>query len=437
MKTLYSNIKQRFSSGYGVYFFLVLSTYLLFFEEPLARCGLVVISVYRNLLPAMAVFLFLTGLPEDKSLIKSLFSPFIICGLIFTAGGMAGYMIYHYQPFDITVNALYGHLRFWLCLYLFYRAGTGFQAERYARRLFIHTALLSLVLSLLCFTDFFLHIWPRQTYRRGIGSIQLFFGHPSNLGARAVFLLAMLCWLYPFLDRSRRNDSVMRILAVILGACQLMICLMTLRYRLFGFAAFFAVLYLYMIVFRKKLHPAAVLAGITAALAIGWKRLYGFYFSAYSDMTARGQLTEKSFYIARDHFPFGSGFGTFGSRFAQMHYSPLYIKYDLMTTLGLSPEIRNYACDTFFPSILAESGWLGFLAYLGLILLLAALIFRLQNKAPQTERSAFHVLTSLLLVVYELLESTGTLAFSETYSVMIALVLGLAIASLKTDIRSV
>ena len=433
MKNLFSNIKQKIPAGYGVYILIVISMYLLFFEEPAAKHDFIVSSVYRNLLPALAVFLFLKDLPDDKKVLRSLFSPFIVCGLVVAAGGMIGFLIYHYQSFGITLYALYGHLRFWLSLYFFYRVGRAFDAERYARRLFIHTALLSLTLSLLCFTDFFLHIWPRQIYRYGIGSIQLFFGHPSNLGARAVFLLAMLCYLYPYFEKSTKSSASFRVPAAILSLCQLMICLMTLRYRLFGFAAFFMVLYLYMVVLRKKLRPAAVLVSAAAALAVGWKRLYGFYIAPQSWSSARGQITEKSFLIAHEHFPFGSGFGTFGSRFAQMYYSPLYIKYGLMTTVGLSPEHRNYACDTFFPSILAESGWFGFCAYLGLILLLAALIFQLQDSVPYTERSAFHTFTAIILIMYELLEATGTLAFSETYSVMIALVIGLAVASLRSD----
>jgi len=176
-----------------------------------------------------------------------------------------------------------------------------------------------------------------------------------------------------------------------------------------------------MIVFRRRLNLLAVLAGIAGALVVGWRRLYDFYFSPYAYTMARGQFAINSLDIARKNLPFGSGFGTFGSRLAQVYYSPLYYQYHMMTTPGMSPRRPSYACDTFFPCILAESGWLGLIAYCGLIALLVVWIFRAQKQITARNKVRAAVFVSLILVAFEMLEATGTLSFSETYSVLIAL----------------
>ena len=439
---------KSFSRNDGIYLFTLVCFYLLVTEELLHPYHLYAGTVLRNLLPIAAILLFLLdSLSEDSPLSgltkqqhrkdghSRFFFVFFISGIVFSLTGIAGWAVNHYQTFSITIQTLYEHLRFWLCLYLFFRLFSGFPPERYARRLFIHAAVPAALLLVLTCLDVRWHIWPRQIYRFGIGSIQLFFGHPSNLGARAVFFIAFFCILFPYLRKPDGKLSVLCILNTVLTFLMLGVVLLTLRIRLFGFAVFFVVLFVYILLFRRKVHLPIVLAGTAGAFIIGRKRLYDFYFSPYAYTMARGQFAVNSLDIARQNFPFGSGFGTFGSRLAQVHYSPLYYKYNMMLILGLSPEHSNYACDTFFPVILAESGWIGFAAYLCLIIFLIILVFKGQKLAVFDEISRRAVFVSFILIAYELLETTGTLAFSEGYSVLITLPFGIALSRLFADSR--
>ncbi len=428
-----SKLKNSFSAEYAVYFIIVVSMYLLFFEEAAARYDILIPSVFRNLLPMGAAILFIRELSFAEKPSRLLLSPYIVFGLLFSIFGMTGFILFRYQSFGITVRALFGHLRFWVCLYFFIRCGQMLDMRRRAKRLFGHTAFLAITLCALSYIDFFAHIWPRQIYRYGIGSIQLFFGHPSNLGARSVFLIAMLCVLRPSLSSEDSGKTRRQTACTVLIFCLLLVTLMTLRFRLFGWVAFFLVLYLYMLAIQKELNTPVILAGAAAALLIGGRRLYTYYFSPAATTMARGQMALKSLYIARDHFPFGSGFGTFGSRHAQIYYSPLYYRYHLTNVAGLSPEHSNYACDTFFPAILAESGWFGFAAYLGLILTLLISVLKEVRQAGRLHLSPYPGFAAIILIAYELVETTGTLAFSETYSSLIALALGLAIAALRSS----
>lgn len=433
MNSTKNSSKLNLSSDCSVYLFFLISMYLLFFEEPLAWHSISVISVFRNLLPLAAIPLYIHSVPEKKSLLTGFRNPFLVCGLFFVISGLAGWFMNHYQTFNITVRSLYEHIRFWLSLYVFIRAGRRLDLKKYGSRLFVHTACLAAFLFVLTVLDMLLHIWPRQMYRYGTSSIQLFFGHPSNLGARAVFLIGMFCLLYPFLPppAEGKKAAPAKILNTLLTFCSLGIAVQTLRVRLFGLAIVFLILYVWMIILKKKLYPPVLLAGIAGMLLVGGRRLYDFYFSPYAYTMARGQFAINSLDIARQYFPFGGGFGTFGSRMAQIHYSPLYYKYEMMLIPGLSPRHSNYACDTFFPMILGESGWLGLVAYLGLLLILILSVFRYQKKTEWTAFSSRFVFTAFILIAYELLETTGTLALSEIYSVMIALALGLAYSQMR------
>ena len=434
---------------YGKYLFLLVCIWTLSFEEPITHLDFPYITLFRNVLPILAIAYFiLDPYTDDSSLegrsgfggrMHALTQPMAVLGMVFAAAGIVGWIMNGYQTFSITVQAMYEHIRFWICLWAFMSVLSTFPLEKYAKRLFCHVGLLSAILIVLTTVDIIFHIWGRQIYRFGIGSIQLFYGHPSYFGAHCVFLLAMLCILIPYLqlidDEESRSVPRWSVTATVLMCCMLVLVLTTIRTRLIGFVAAFIILFIYMIVIKKKLHPGIILVGVLAALAIGWQRIYFFYFSKYSYTMARGQFATNSLDIALNNMPFGAGFGTFGSRMAQIHYSPLYFKYHMMLTTGMQPTHPSYACDSFYPMILGESGWLGFIAYMLLIVLLIRMIFGMQRLDAETASAAgiqrMTVFTAMILVLYELSETTATLALSETYSVLIALALGLAIAKCR------
>ena len=72
--------------------------------------------------------------------------------------------------------------------------------------------------------------------------------------------------------------------------------------------------------------------------------------------------------IANDYFPFGSGSGTYASLPSRDYYfSPLYDIYGLSSMHGAARHFSGYLMDTFWPKILGEGGWFGFVAYLAML----------------------------------------------------------------------
>jgi hypothetical protein len=101
---------------------------------------------------------------------------------------------------------------------------------------------------------------------------------------------------------------------------------------------------------------------------------------ASSENTARAKLYTAGEDIARNDFPLGAGFGRFGSYPSRTHYSPVYEEYGLSQQYGLSRAFPEYLDDTSWPSVMGETGLLGFAAYvLGFFGLIAICYRRLRT----------------------------------------------------------
>ena len=399
------------------YFLLVLCLYAVIFREPLEAAGHYAVSDIIDLAAAAGLPALLWMAVRKRSwrwpgVIG------VVCLAVFVVSGMIGYSRLRYQTLSVTLDGLAPSISFFLWICLFAALFEGLPLERCAARLSFHVSGLSAVFVVLTFLDSWLHLWPRQIYRKGIGSIQIFYGHPSILAANAAILLVFLFLLIPY-------RKVPRVMAVLMAYP----LFMTLRIRVWGFMAVAAMLALWTGVLKKRVKPLFVLAAGAAGLAVGWKRLYSFYFSPYAILMARGQFATNGLRIARDYFPFGTGFGTFGSRAAQAHYSPVYYWYHMYHTPGLDPLWPSYACDTFWPMILGETGWLGMAGYLGLMAILAYGIFAQQTKG------AWAYTAAITAVVFELLDSTGNLAFADPSAAGFALALGVVFGMVAREVK--
>jgi len=132
--------------------------------------------------------------------------------------------------------------------------------------------------------------------------------------------------------------------------------------------------------FRKaSLSPATVFAAVVACvivITVVFVSPIGDLFTLQLDIyvneaqgaAVRTELTKTGFEIANRYFPLGSGGGTFASpQSYQFGYSQLYIDYNLNNLWGASPEKPMFLVDVFWPKIIAQSGWIGFILFLGFL----------------------------------------------------------------------
>jgi hypothetical protein len=118
---------------------------------------------------------------------------------------------------------------------------------------------------------------------------------------------------------------------------------------------------------RLRRTVLALVFAMPIALYLAWPTLVGvvnFTATEYltdPDGTARIVLTRDSFAVALAHFPFGAGFGRFGSYLAGVHYSPEYLErgYPAIWGLGNTPGNGNALTDTQWPAAIGETGLFG------------------------------------------------------------------------------
>lgn len=151
-----------------------------------------------------------------------------------------------------------------------------------------------------------------------------------------------------------------------------------------------------------------------------------FYFVETStndlDSLARPLLYYTSMNVLMDYFPFGPGFATFATHASRIDYSELYYNYDLNRIWGLSPEMSDFAADTFYPS-LAQFGVIGVLLFIAFWVR----IVKELNRNKKTSNSLKNYLIGVLIMVFLCIELVADAAYTNnrgfTLMVLLALIL--------------
>lgn len=183
--------------------------------------------------------------------------------------------------------------------------------------------------------------------RYGMPSFCFVFYHPEVVNLLIVGLLTILLAD----DQDGHKGSI---LAALLVMCA------TLRWKAIGFCALSV--YILLLRGRNRLSFLKIITAIAIAALVAWGQVSTYY---DTDSTARSMLTSDSLDVALSFAPFGSGFGTFGSAVTADadYYSPLYYRYGYETVYGLSPLTPSYISDTFWPTVIAQLGFVGALCY--------------------------------------------------------------------------
>jgi hypothetical protein len=155
---------------------------------------------------------------------------------------------------------------------------------------------------------------------------------------------------------------------------------------------------------------------------------------ASSETSARARLYSVGVKIASNDLPLGVGFGRYASYPSRLYYSPVYNKYELSSTYGLSRAFPNYIDDTSWPSLLGETGYAGTLAYLAGLIALVLMIVRALKRSPRDLR--WMPLSVLCVMTVILVDSLGApTLFDWIATTAFALVLGPALVGVAVPAR--
>lgn len=357
---------------------------------------------------------------------------FVVFLAVFWVSGWCGFFRYRYQPFLNAAKDSYVNLKFFLAAGASYLIFAEDQEEAAARRregngrkqrgdavcqmkqkLWLTLNGITAVLFVLCVADLCFGIFDGDM-RGGMRAVKLFYTAYTVLAGNCVLLCAVCLWLLE--EKKKRAAVPLAMLAFVM--------LSTRRVKAVGALA--CILIIYLLVFRKKQKLSRrikLLAGgvVALAAAAGIYQVVSYYFLMGAE-SARAVLTIAAPFLAYDHFPFGTGWGTYGSAFSVEPYSPVYGMYRMAGVWGLSPGYPEFVSDTFWPMILGQCGFFGFLAFLAVFVLLVRRIFLLKQ-----EKGTFA--SALAVLAYLFISSTSESAFANPIAVPLAFWLGVLLAS--------
>ena len=337
----------------------------------------------------------------------------VLCLLLYEATGMMGVLLYHYQPLGVSLKDAFLAIKFFLAFAGFLLFFWQMEAyEGFYRKWWAILNSVTAILLILTVLDYIFDLFYDEM-RWGMPAIKLFYHHYTDLVTICAVLTAMYLRYYEKKGRATWP-----------GLVSLFIILFSTR-RAKGFLIIpMAILLILLFIHKKKADwklkiLLAVSIGVAAVTCIGqvW-----FYFIRMELESARSVLFVAGPWLAKLYFPFGTGWGTFGSAASASPYSPVYTLYGMDAVWGLSPSYNKYIADNYWPMVLGQCGFFGCLF---LVIVLGILGYRIY----QTRKISPAICASLFASFgYLLISSTSEPAFSGYVSIPHALWMGLLAA---------
>lgn len=386
--------------------FLVLILYLLIFQNLLTNY-FKPIQYFDEVLALLVFpigFFRLSNRNSNNHIIKK-DDLIMICALLaIFAVGLYSNFVYKMQPANIYMSDALLVFKFFLVYLLSKWIWKDNIDNKQKKFILKHTKVIIFILFLLTIANYLFGIWPWEI-RFGIMTNKLFYSQPTVLAASCIFLLSLLIMC---------SEKISKLDFIALS----LVLLSTLRFKAIGAALIIALIVIYVYKTKKKISVTKF--GILAflALVLAWDQINFYYID--SDNSARNQLTIKSIEIAKDYFPVGSGFGTYASHMSGVNYSPMYYKYGLSGIYGLVKGHVEFISDTFWPMIIGQFGFIGFICYL---ITLVIIFKRIQNEFNISNINIY--VSKIVCFVYLVISSTSEAAFVNPVAIPLAIMLAI------------
>lgn len=403
-------------------FIITVITLLLVFQSPLTiNTNGIISKFFSSIDELIAIFLFGYSVMKmrfdvpQKKIFKYMFLLFII--------GIIGTIINNLQPVSAVLSDIITNAKFFFIIigsYSFFRNNSD--NDETIINIKNKVSVLSLVFFIIAILSYFVKFpfISSSEYRFGIKSLQLFYYHPALLSQIVVFFLAILS--YKNNEENKNKYFIIKIM------CLIMLCL-TLRTKSICFAFVYLIINKYDFISKNAIRKVLTVFVLILSIAFLAKDSIGKYYGSMEE-SARGILTSESIKIAKNKFPIGYGYATYGTYAAITNYSPIYKELGFNNIYGLGRVSTSYATDTFWPAVLGEFGIFGLIIYISFIIfIIKRTIFLLKNKSKYS-----YLIASLF--AFMLIISTASSSFLNPISILYGIYIGLSIYEankLKTE----
>ena len=337
--------------------------------------------------------------------VKKLNVYIVVLLLMLILVGMYSSLKFKYQTITATFSDLIIVCKF-LLVYLLSESIFNYSfIEEHSEKISSNTKFIIIVFFILTILNYIFHIWPLE-YRFGIMPNKLFYPHPTFLASSCIFLSSLLVL-------TQNGKLPKTYLAMVF-----MVLVSTLRFKAIGAAIVVLFLLIYIYNSNKKISISKLGLVAIVILLIAWDQISYYYIEI--DGSARKVLNETSVKIAKDYFPIGTGFGTFGSYYSAKEYSPIYALYGIDNVYGLTVDRSNFVSDTFWPMIIGQFGIIGTISY---IIIIFIIFKKIQNEFSVNNKNIY--IAKLICFVYLLISSTSEAAFVNTIAIPFSIIIGI------------
>ncbi len=382
----------------------IIGLYLLIFQDFL-QIKIGALSYLDELFSYGAIFLAIIFILMNRKKLSRHVVRLVILMVIILICGIIGNVIYNYQSIsnafkDIII--VFKSILIYISTIIVLR---DFDIFKYDKQISFHLNLTTAVIFTLSIINLFVPIFPYYDFRWGINTQTLFFSHPTYLASTCS---AMICILIGLAKGNKYNYiSVLALTVVIVFSGRIK-------------AIVFITIYLfiaYIILNDKNIKVSNLIFISIPAVMVSYERVLNQII--LNDKYPRAILNRYGLIIANEHFPIGSGFGTFASYISGQFYSNIYSKYGIDTIYGLTRDYHPTISDSFWPMIVGQFGYIG-LVSMGLIvfdIFIQLFKSRTNNK--------YYFLGGIGLILYLLISSTSESSFVNYYSVSYFVAIGL------------
>lgn len=256
-----------------------------------------------------------------------------------------------------------------------------------------------LIVLFLGLVNLFIPIGMDDGIRYGIRMYCFVFDIPGNLINQITYIIIL------FLANESKTKTSHSVWLII--CCFILI--MTLKTRAMILAAIFISLYIFAKRKRKVNSVAVAIVIVFLSFLIGFSQ-FEFYFM--NPNAPRQRFVMVSMDLVRRYFPFGTGFGTFGSAGAAKYYSPIYYEYGFDQLWGMTSDNPMYLNDNYFPMIFAQMGF-----FVGLLFIILLIVY-FYNLYISSKNKSKLIQYGVLFYIIDLLFSSIQSSYLAHYSVV-------------------
>ena len=369
-----------------------------FFDEIIALCSIPIFILYL-----------LKTKTKNQYAIKKYNLWLIIVFIILLGAGLISTIIYKYQPFKIALSDMLLVSKFFLVYLLSQLLFSEDIILNNSKKIEKNVKFIIILFALLSVVNYLFKLWPNESYRFGIMTNQLFYSHPTVLASVCIFLMSLLIL-------SNNNKK----LPIVYLTISILILVSTLRFKAIGASIVIVVIMVYLYKVDKKLSITKLGLFAVTAILVAWNQISYYYIDL--DGSARKVLNQKSIEIAKDYFPIGTGFATYGSYFSSVNYSPIYMKYGINNIYGIAKNNSSFVNDTFWPMIIGQFGATGLLCY---IILIYIIYIKIQSNYSIKKKNIY--VAQIICLIYLTISSTSEAAFVNPLAIPLAIIIGINI----------